>query len=80
MKTYTDYEQDYEKAISAAKSGDFVVKKDVWISAKWEADTGFLPFSPTAQQRLKELEKADKKLYHAVVNGMIQFLGIVFQE
>lgn len=73
MKTYEEYEREYNEAIAHAKAGQLVAKKDLWISCKWEEDTGFSPFSPNAQQQLQELEKADKKLYQTVVNGMLPF-------
>ncbi len=80
MKTYADYEKEYYAAIAPAKAGQLVAKKDMWISCKWEQDTGFAPFSPNAKQQLQELEKTDKKLYQAVVNGMMPFFKMIEEQ
>jgi hypothetical protein len=80
MKTYADYEREYNEAIAPAQAGQLVAKKDLWISCKWEEDTGFSPFAPNAKQQLQELEKADKKLYQAVVNGMLPFFKTLEEQ
>ena len=79
LKTYEEYENEYNEAVKESilqnKQSDnyYVVKKDVWISCKWEKDTGFAPFNPNAEKLLDELKKHDKKLYNAVINGMLPF-------
>lgn len=80
MKTYEDYEKEYEQAIQDSKlknGSDYVAKKDVWISCKWEKDTGFAPFLPNAEELLEKLKQHDVKLYEAVINGMLPFLEIM---
>lgn len=83
MKTFKDYEKEYEQAINESKLKNrhsdecYVVKKNVWISCKWEKDTGFVPFAPNAEECLEELKQHDIKLYEAVISGMSPFLEML---
>ena len=83
MKNYQDYEKEYEQAIKESKLKNrhsdecYVVKKNVWISCKWEKDTGFAPFAPNAEERLEELKRHDIKLYETVISGMLPFSEMI---
>lgn len=48
MKTYEEYEKEYEKIVKSAKNGECVVKKELWIGFKVCDDESMIP-SPTEE-------------------------------
>lgn len=70
-KTYEDYENEYYKAIAGAEHGKYVVKKEIWISCKWQEDTDFKPWEKDeALKQILALHKRDRRLYDVVTCGI----------
>lgn len=56
MKTYEDYEKDYERIVSegVAKGDNMVVKRDVYIAIHFFEDNGIVePWADDAPYKLK---------------------------
>ena len=72
MKSYSDYAREYAELLAAV--GDVkdkaVIKRNIWISMKWQTENNWNPWDGDAQARLLELEEHDKRLYDAVIEGV----------
>ena len=66
MKTYKEYEREYEQIVKSAKNGESVVKKELWIGFKVCDDENVVP-EPT-EAFLTWLESLDEELVKCVAS------------
>lgn len=74
MKSYFDYEAEYQKAIEKAQPKDYIIKKDIWISCRWQKDVGFIPGTAEADYQLEAIRMRDERLWQTVIRGIAKML------
>ena len=66
MKTYAEYEKEYENAVKSAKNGDYTVKKELWIGFKLCDDENMIP-APT-EEFINWFESLEEQLNYCVAS------------
>jgi hypothetical protein len=72
MKTYNEYLEEYKNAIKEGlnNGNKYIIRENVYISARWQEDNNWNPWDNTAQGKLQILEMLDKQLHKTVVEGI----------
>lgn len=64
MKTYEEYEREYEQIVRSASPNEYVVKKELWIGFKVCEDENKVPMPTT--DFIEWLESLDERLVQCV--------------
>lgn len=69
MKSFSDYVEEYEKAIGSSASAQYVVKRPVWILSKWEDDNHLNPWDSGYLEAMLGLKETDPELLIELAQG-----------
>ena len=71
---YNKYRAMYVEALNKAMNEDLeMVKPEIWMTARWESDTGNYPWNPDFYEKMAELLDVDYEMYKVVSKGFSMF-------
>lgn len=77
MKNYETYHNEYLAEVFKELKNAMVVKENIYISCKWQADNNFNPWDSDADEKLLQLQNTDTQLFSAVMDGINQMNDIL---